>query len=242
MKELLNLAKEDLETAQLLYNNKKYSFALYHFHQCVEKAVKHIGLSIGGISEAQLTKISHDPIKVFKLLFKFFDLKSNGLNLPIDPHLIANATQKINFGSEEEIVNNAWDMLKNTINEGKIIYEEQFPSPFDAVCDYINKAHPEVNLDLGIDNDTLKNQVAVLLEKDAINTIIRINYGTKILQILLINSLICSKFKPDECRYPSDKLGNPVEYFDENNALIKELPFFISTMNIPIEFAEKINW
>jgi hypothetical protein len=240
MEELLKLAKEDLETAQLLYKGKKYSNALYHYHQSVEKAGKYIGLSIGGISEAQLTDISHDPIKVFKLLFKYFDKQSDGLLPPVDPHLFTNAKQIIDLESEEDIVKSAWNMLTSISNEGKIINEEQFPSPFDAVVDYICKTIPDFNL--GLDDELFKQYAAMRLKNQAVNTIIFINFGIKILQVLLINSLICSKFKPDQFRYPSDKLGNPVEYFNENNALIRDLHFFINSMNIPIEFALKINW
>lgn len=240
MVNLLKLAKEDLEIAQLLYKEKKYSNALYHYHQSVEKASKYIGLLIGGISEEQLFEIRHDPIKVFKLLFKHFDKQSDGLLPSLDPHLFTKAKQVIDAGSEEEIVKGAWNMLLSISNEGKIINEEQFASPFDAVADYIKKTFPELNL--GLEDELFKQYVAVRLKDQAINTIILINYGTKILQVLLVNSLICSKFKPDHFRYPSDILGNPAEYFNENNAFCRDFHFFINSMNIPIEFAPKINW
>jgi len=240
MENLLKLAKEDLETAQILYKEKKYSNSLYHYHQSVEKTSKYIGLSIGGISEAQLSDISHDPIKVFKLLFKHFDKQSDGLLPPLDPHLFTNAKQIIDSGSEEEIVKSAWNMLLLISNERKIIDEEKFSSPFDAIADYIHKTIPSLNL--GLEDELFKQYAAVRLNHQAVNTIILINYGIKILQVLLINSLICSKFKPDQFRYPSDKLGNPAEYFNEDNAFIRDLHFFIDSMNIPIEFGSKINW
>lgn len=240
MEQYLKLAKEDLETAQLLYKSKKYSNALYHYHQSVEKASKFIGLSIGGISEKQLTDINHEPIRVFKFLLKHFEKQSDGLLPPVDPHLFTNAKQIFNLESEEEIVRSAWNMLKSISNEGKIINEEQFPSHFDAVVDYISKIIP--NFNLGLDDELFKQYAAVRLKDEAIKTIIFINFGIKILQVLLINSLICCKFKPDQFRYPTNNLGNPVEYFNENNPLIRELHFFMTSMNIPIEFAPKINW
>ncbi|ADQ78619.1 HEPN domain protein [Paludibacter propionicigenes WB4] len=241
MEDLLKLAKEDLEIANLLYNNKKYSNSLYHYHQSVEKSIKYIGLSIGGITTQQLNKeISHDPINAFKLLFKYFKGQSNGLIPDIDPHLFTNAKKIIDSGSEKEVVNGAWNMIQSICNEAKIIHDDQFPTAFEAVCDYIKKIAPA--MDLGLDKDPYKKLVAITMEKEAVNTIILINYGMKILQVLLMNSLICSKFKPDNFRYPSNELGNPVEYFNENNALIMDLPLFMKSMDIPIEFAGKIKW
>ena len=174
MKNLLGLAKEDLDVAQILYKEKKYSNSLYHYHQCVEKVVKYVGLSIGGISETQIKKeISHDPIKVFKFLFKYFSDQSNGLLPPIDANILTNAKQLIESSSDEKIVNGAWNMLKAICNEEKIIQEEQFPSSFDAVCDYISKVIPE--LDLGLDNKLFRQYAAMSLKNETINTIILIN-------------------------------------------------------------------
>ncbi len=44
MEDLLKLAKEDLEIAQLLYDNNKFYNSFYHYHQSVEKSIKYIGL------------------------------------------------------------------------------------------------------------------------------------------------------------------------------------------------------
>jgi hypothetical protein len=163
-----------------------------------------------------------------------------GILPPVDPHLFTNAKKIIDSESEEEIVRSAWNMLKSISNEGKTINEEQFPSHFDAVVDYIGKTIPNFNLEL--ENELFKQYAAVRLRDEATKTIIFINFGIKILQVLLINSLICCKFKPDQFRYPTNNLGNPVEYFNENNPLIRDLHFFMNSMNIPIEFAPKINW
>lgn len=240
MDQYLKLAKEDLETAKLLYNGRKYSNALYHYHQSVEKTSKFIGLAIGGISEKQLKVISHEPIKVFKFLLNHSEKQSGGMLPPVDPNVFTNAKKIIDLESEEEIVKSAWNMLKSISNEGKTINEEHFPSHFDAVVDYISKTIP--NFNLGLDNKVFKKYAAVRLKDEATKTIIFINFGIKILQVLMINSLICSKFKPDHFRYPTDNLGNPAEYFNEYNPLIRDLYFFMNSMNIPIEFAPKINW
>ncbi len=153
---------------------------------------------------------------------------------------MTNTKKAIESGSEKEVVSGAWNAIKSISNERMVINQDQFPTAFDAVCDYIKRVAP--SMDLGLDKNPYKQLVAKTMEKDAANTIILINYGMKILQILLINSLICSRFKPDNLRYPSDEFGNPIEYFNENNVLIIDLPLFMKSMNIPIEFAGKIKW
>jgi Uncharacterized conserved protein related to C-terminal domain of eukaryotic chaperone, SACSIN len=240
MKQYLKLAREDLEAAQLLYEGKKYSNALYHYHQSVEKASKSIGLAIGGVSEKQLTDISHEPIKVFKLLFTYFWKQSDDRLPKPDFHMFTNAKQVICSGSEEEAVRSARNMLKSIGDEGKIINEELFPTPFDAVIDHIGRAMPDVNL--GLDSESLKHYVAMRLKDEVLNTILLVNRGMKILQILMINSLVCCKFKPDQFRYPTNSLGSPIEYFNENNPLVRDLHFFMNSMKIPFEFAPKIKW
>lgn len=157
-----------------------------------------------------------------------------------DPHLLTNSKKIIDSNSEKESVNGALNMIKSINNEGKIIDEDQFPTAFEAVCDYIKRIFPTIDLEL--DKNPDKKLVAIKMEKVAVNTIIWINYGSKILKLLLMNSLICSKFKPDIFRYPSKEFGNPLKYFSENNELIIALPQFMKSMNIPIEFAGKINW
>jgi len=240
MEELIKLADDDIQTTLILYKEKKYSNALYHYHQSVEKTVKYIGLSIGGITEAQLLEIRHDPIKVFMNLFNFFSSKSKGLLPPVDPHLITNAKQIINIWSYEDIVSGASNMIKSICNEPKIINEEQFPSSFEALCHHISIVAPEINL--GLENELFKKYASLRLDDEAKKTILVINYGSKTLQILLANSLLCSKFKPDELRYPSNKLGNPIVHFNESNSIIKGLPFFINSMKGVIEISTMINW
>jgi hypothetical protein len=243
MERLLKLAKEDFEIAQLLYNEKKYSNALYHYHQSVEKTVKYIGLSTGMISEVQLIKnISHNPINAFRILFKVISEQYNGLLPPVDSNIFDKAKNIIESKSEDYLVMQVIDNIKALCNEKKIIDEDQYPSQIDALTDYVSKMVPSMVNVYKIENEIEKKYVATRLKSEINNTIIFINYGIKILQILLMHSLICSKYKPDLFRYASPQIGNPVEYFNEQNPIILGLPFLIETMNIPITFASDINW
>ncbi|WP_083564123.1 HEPN domain-containing protein [Chryseobacterium carnipullorum] len=45
--DLLQLARNDINIAELLFNNNIFSNAIYFYHQAVEKAVKYLGLRIG---------------------------------------------------------------------------------------------------------------------------------------------------------------------------------------------------
>lgn len=241
MEEMLLIAKADLDTARILYKKKEYTNALYHYHQCVEKVVKFIGLSTGKISEEQLSKeIRHDPIKVFKSLLDYASEQLIGILPTIDKHLFTNARQIVDSKSEEFIVDLVKTTIRSICNEKKIIDEKKYPSHFDAVCDYISKVLPE--FDLGLSNLAVKQYTEIRLKNQVEIFLFFTNYGIKILQILLMHTLICSKFKPDDFRYSNPKIGNPVEYFNKNNPFIKELPYLMKSMKLPMKYAGQINW
>jgi len=240
---MLKLAKEDFETAQLLVQKKKYSNALYHYHQSVEKTLKYIGLSTGKISEAQLIKnIRHNPINVFRILFDNISEQYKGLIPPVDPNIFDEAKNIIESNSEEYLVSQVIDNLKAICNEKIIIDEDQYPSKLDALADYVSKVFPSMVNEYKFENEIEKKYVAICLKAEIDNTILFVNYGIKMLQILLMHSLICCKHTPDSFRYSSTQIGNPVEYFNEQNPIIIGLPFLLKTMNIPITFAGNINW
>ncbi|MEQ8414747.1 MAG: HEPN domain-containing protein [Imperialibacter sp.] len=130
MHEFFTLSKNDLRTSGILYDEKLYTNSLYHYHQGVEKAVKGICLSIGGISERDLKSISHDPLNAYKILTKYLVTKSEGLLSPFNEHLFTNLRQMLELQTEAEIVANAWQLMNGVLNEEKTIKEEDFPTPF----------------------------------------------------------------------------------------------------------------
>ena len=240
MEEMLHFAKEDFDIALLLYNEKEYSNALYHYNQCVEKTVNYIGLSTGSISEDQLKDISHKPIKVFSYLFDHIRKQSNGLMPPVDPRIFDEARKIIELKSEDQIVIECISILKLIANEKDVINEMLYPSRLEALRDYISKNLPEI--DLGLDDEKYKDELAIYFDKKVQSFILFINCSIKILRILFINSLICSKFIPDSFRYTTESIGSPIEYFNKNNAFIKGLPYLMKTMNIPIQFSAELDW
>ncbi|MCD5969400.1 HEPN domain-containing protein, partial [Riemerella anatipestifer] len=71
--DFIELAKNDIESSEILFKYKKFSNSIYFYHQAVEKVVKYLGLQIGIINENELKRISHNPLKVFSIL----DAKEN---------------------------------------------------------------------------------------------------------------------------------------------------------------------
>lgn len=84
--------------------------------------------------------------------------------------------------------------------------------------------------------------VAASKRQESIDMINLLNYGIKVFHVIIINSLICCKYKPDEFRYPSRRLGNPLLYFQEDHPLVKDLHLFIETMDRSVKLAATINW
>ncbi|MCD6371860.1 MAG: HEPN domain-containing protein, partial [Candidatus Aenigmarchaeota archaeon] len=70
-KELLEIAKKDLESAKILYKNNLYPQAVFFFQQSVEKANKALGLMLKLVKEDELKNyIRHKPIKIYGRIFR----------------------------------------------------------------------------------------------------------------------------------------------------------------------------
>ncbi len=240
MEEMLLLAKEDSEVAKLLLKNCKYTNSLYHYHQCVEKTIKYVGWSMECITELDLKEISHNPIIVFKKLVNLFSTKYKGLISPPDKHLFTNAKQIVDSKSDEFLINNAGLMLKESFGEKYLIEENKNQTPLQALESFIKNNDYKTMKDLN--GNLIVANIALLNDELILNTIRTINYGTKILQVLLVNALICSKYKPDDFRYSSSKIGNPLSYFNSENYIVKNLHYFIDSMDIPLKYSEHILW
>jgi hypothetical protein len=240
MEEFILLAKEDLDISSLLLKEKKYTNAFYHYHQSVEKTTKYVGLSIGGITEEQLFEIKHDPLKVFTKLLHYWHLGSKGYLPNYDPHIITNLKQLIDKSSDEEFILGIRNNLKSIREQKLAINEKNFASPFEALCDYSKQTRPD--FDFHLDNELFRQYAITRLGVKSKNLINAINYGTKILLLLLMNSTVCCRYSPDQLRYPSKKIKNPLEYFSESHLLIKELPLLLISMRTSIEMASQIKW
>ena len=70
-KELLNIAKLDLEASRVLYENQLYPQAIFYFQQSVEKANKSLALVTKQVTEKELYRnIGHEAIKIHEKAIK----------------------------------------------------------------------------------------------------------------------------------------------------------------------------
>ena len=69
---LLEMAQKDLEASKVLFENKLYSQAVFHLQQSVEKAVKSLAIHDHKITEDQLKRLGHDPIKVYIEIIEYW--------------------------------------------------------------------------------------------------------------------------------------------------------------------------
>ncbi len=65
-RQLLEIAKQDLESSILLHKSKLYPQAIFALQQSVEKIAKAFALHFRIISENELKKISHNTLKIYK--------------------------------------------------------------------------------------------------------------------------------------------------------------------------------
>ncbi|MDQ0593401.1 MULTISPECIES: HEPN domain-containing protein [Chryseobacterium] len=227
MNDLLQIARNDINTAELLFNNKIYSNAIYFYHQAVEKAVKYLGLRIGVIDTDDLRrKISHNPIKVFKIL----DEKENIFG----GQGIDNFASIIKQLTDEQLVNNTLSEIEKSTRN---LYDlDSNISSFQNFKNYIvDKNFEEKESLLSIEENAYYNKMA----SDFFN---QLNVGATIMRMLFLNSCLCTKYSLDSYRYSSTEVGDPIEYFSINNPIILKLDIFIKSVKICLSQLNVIKW
>jgi len=77
---LLNIAKDDLKSSELLYKNKLYPQALFYYQQSVEKANKAFAIALNIIKPEDIyKKVGHNSTEIYNILLK--EQKQNILDL-----------------------------------------------------------------------------------------------------------------------------------------------------------------
>ena len=92
---LFETAKKDLQASKYLYNNALYPQAIFHIQQSVEKATKCFGMIFGIISEKELKKIGHNPIKIYEKEYEKMADKNKELTKLIEYYPNIEKTQLI---------------------------------------------------------------------------------------------------------------------------------------------------
>lgn len=234
---LYQISFDDLKVSKVIYENENYSNSLYHFHQSQEKLIKSIALKINLIEENELKKIGHNFIILYDKYINYIKKDPIISNL-IGDYNLSNVLEKskelsplefiefiimqyeyilnLEFLREKKVNETYFDLLVDYFTS--LDYINQIPE-FQQMLDFINE-----------DDDIMIELVKSQLEDFSEQSYLQMKHGPKILLILLINCFFCSYYKPDEFRYSSNKINNPIEFFNKTNPIVITLKPLINNM------------
>jgi len=197
-KEWLKLAKDDLETSKLLYDNKHYRNSIFLLQQSVEKTVKADYTAFSLIPKKQIRKIGHKtPLAFVNLLKQEW----------VGPFLaLVNKQYSSSLNKNIEILEN---LINNKDDEMALMNEEEI-SKFLSLCNIYDDDTQFMNF-LSYYNSS---------EKQIITD--RINMGLACLSSLITLSIISLITYPHitYTRYPDGKIKP--EIYNENLGIVKK--------------------
>lgn len=233
--DFLKQAKEDVESAKILYQNKKYSQSVYLFQQSVEKACKYLGLTIKAISVVKLREISHNPHLVFKTIFTDSAMQTTGLACDFNyfekAFLAMSDERKIIF-AEKHILEASHSNLiilgeNETATEALIRYYRGI-----SIClDVANALEEEMRKS--------RELMPYIDSKMAMPLINDINDISRAITCEMILSFIVCGIEANS-RYPDHKTKTtPQEIYAEDALLVKKLKGFIPLQEVIIKSIEQ---
>jgi hypothetical protein len=243
----IDIAIEDIEVSQILFENKKYSNSFYHFQQASEKGLKAYAFMIKTFTkEKDAHNTSHYTLKFFidsanERQKEIAFLKNYEFEKIIGSENLDDYSNNLESGlnslpkrieifeySNEILV----DILK-TITELKE-YNFEFSNDFkeylidkmDLFFDLVYKLNPEKVEEAKRDfKDFIKdeNQLNDLIEstKEHMKNALTENYYV----LILYYSNLISHNHNNKSRYPEIDF-NPLEYYNFNSPVIQKLPEF----------------
>ena len=230
----IDVASHDIEACKVLRDNKLYAQSLFYFQQSVEKCSKYIGLEIGGFSNKELKEISHNPIKLFKKMAEKINKENDDYDSQYWDKELAKSQCIIKNAKEDDAVNVFKVIVGRDLRDIPPLGEETLEGYLKGV---IEEYIPDLDI----------KELCMLLEQEMLSEVkqmfLRDTYGERILVLLLMLSLLLSRFKVDDFRYPSQQYGNPNDYFNEDRALVKELGNLVVIMeSYVLSMARLIRW
>lgn len=238
----IEIARRDYMAARKLFEAKLFSQALYSFQQAVEKICKYVAINNLVMSEEQIKKkIGHDMIDVFKRMFEQVTANTPfPINVP-DEKYFKELKDTIKNSTESVFIHYIWENIISIAKSPWPIDVSKYESDFDALVDYAKS--------FGIDvwqgnppTELIRKCVEVEMKNQVPQYLIDINLGTKLLPLLLFLTIYMSRYKTDEFRYPSEKLGNPADYFNEQHEYVKKIPHLFPLYDGLLEFVIHIKW
>ena len=234
----IDVASHDIEACNVLRNNKLYAQSLFYFQQSIEKCSKYIGLEMGGFSDKELKEISHNPIKLFKKMAKKINKENDSYDSQYWDNELTESQKIITTANEDDAVNVFKVIVARDLSDIPTFGEETLK---DYLRGLIEAHTPDID----------KNELCILLEQEfhgkekeyVMQMFLIDNHGERVLIFLLMLSLLLSRFKVDDFRYPSQEYGNPNDYFNEGRALVKELENLIIIMeSYVLPMTKLIRW
>ncbi len=225
----ISIANDDYESSCLLYKSGKYTQALYHFTQSVEKICKYVLLESKMIDSEKLRdKIGHSFIKVIRYYLIQSNANSGGI---FDTEI----NETIN--SFESIFNDKNPLLKIAVSTEMVKKYSKQISVMDKIdgetfTDFYIRVTSIFNMQINEkDIEEIKKIEQMEGNKDAIeeyiNQLLSLhNVSLNILFILFSITIYTAHYQLDNFRYPSSDIKDPVKFFDSNNIFVTSLPFF----------------
>jgi len=226
---LLEIAFDDLRSAELLYQHNLHPQAIFFLQQSVEKVIKQLGINNGVIKPNELmTKVGHKPEIIFKKIVKQIKHLTNETDGDIDK----------SYNELKQLINNKnLHELKDVILE-QLSHYRSLSIGDDGLSAIIRtiivKIKPTFYDELE-SNQTLKQSYEGKLKQfiDAFP-----DYIKSVLMLFVINSVISGHVS--SVRYPEEKsFDNPSRIYNAQHALIELMPTFIDDMKFIVKSTMK---
>lgn len=238
----IKIAEQDYKAACELYDAELFPQALYSFQQAVEKLCKYVAIRSLLMSEIDIKhKIGHKMLYVFKLMFAKIKETTPFIVNTLNETDFNELEKTVHVGTESQFVSRVWENIVCIGQSPWPIDMLKYDSEFDALVGYFEN--------MGIDiyqgnppGETEKKFIEVGLKNETSRHIININLGAKLLPLLLFMTIYMSRYKSDEFRYPSERIGNPTDYFNGQKEYVKKLPHLCKLYSGLLEFIIHIEW
>lgn len=225
---LINIANEDVNASNLLYQNEMFPHSIFYLQQSVEKLVKHLGIANNVIKPNELqSEIGHKTEKIFKKLAKKSAELTGDNNFDID-----GGYQKIIELHKKVPIEELLPVIQNMI---EINRNYKLPDDFDSMIltllRYANKKELKATLS---DEELRKIFNSKINEfKESFP-----KYFSSILVLFTLNALLTDYVSI--VRYPiKENFNNPSQIFNQNHELVKMLPYFIDCQYKNIKYILK---
>ncbi len=220
---LLEIAREDLNASNLLYNNGLYPQSIFYLQQSVEKIIKHIGLTDEIIEAKDLHKeIGHKTERIFKRLAQRTSPITGDTQESIDQDY-----QAIIDINKSTPIAELISAVKTTLDSYR---NQEFPYELEdlinQVFSFIKENNQQKTED--IDLEELTNSRIQSFKE------VWPKYHSSIMVLFILNSLLSDYVS--KVRYPiGEAFERPSSVYNKDNELVKAMPYFLDCIDESIK-------